>query len=103
MHTAALILMVLVLWWVGFCLLVLRDYRRRPQHSQPQPVTSPDETVPIPRWPSWRDCLACPTLFLFVPCLVLFHVVLFILIWPSFVIHRLYFSRNGDEGSQGQQ
>lgn len=80
---------ILVLWWAAFALLTVRDYRRRPRVAQPD--LPPGEVLPTPRWPSWRDCFARPVLFLLIPWFVLVHVLLFILIWPCFLLHRIYF------------
>ncbi len=36
-----------------------------------------------------RDFRERPTLFLLVPCGILLYAVLFVLIWPAFLIHKI--------------
>ena len=96
MHILAIILLLLVLWWIAFTLLIVRDYKRRAQ-LPPSPPIPPEELQELrrhlPQWPSWRDAftrralLAAterPTLLLIVPWVYLVHGVLCLLIWPCF-------------------
>jgi hypothetical protein len=103
MHILAIILLLLVLWWIAFTLLIVRDYKRRAQLPPPPPIP-PEELQEmrrhIPQWPSWRDAFTRraliavvkrPALLFIVPWVYFVHGVLFLLIWPCFPLHRVYF------------
>ena len=85
---------VLMLWWLAFSLLVMRDNIRRVRlraSKSPSTHDTDSEGFVAPTWPSWTDYLARPTLFLTVPFVALLHAFVFILIWPSFLLHRVFF------------
>ncbi len=103
MHILAIILLLLVLWWIAFTLLIVRDYKRRAQLPPPPPIP-PEELQEmrrqIPQWPLWRDAftrralfavIKRPALLFIVPWVYFVHGVLFVLIWPCFPLHRVYF------------
>lgn len=99
MRILIIISVSLVIWWVAFSLLVVRDHMRRARSPRPQPVLPPEELAQLPRWPAWRDCftrrallslIRRPTLLFIIPWVLLIHGVLFLLIWPCFPIHRAF-------------
>lgn len=85
---------ILATWWLAFALSVVRDNIRRVRlrANEPQPARETDsEPFVTATWPLWRDYLARPTLFIAIPFVFLLHALVFILIWPSFPLHRLFF------------
>ena len=87
----------LSIWWAALSLLTLRDYRRRKNASvKPPPEVSSEDEAVMPRnsLPSWCDFLRRPSLFWIVPWVLSVHAILLVLIWPLFVLHRLYFPRH---------
>ena len=89
---------VLLLWWIALSLLVVRDHIRRNKtrgDELPQENEADPHPFVAPKWPSWGDCLARPVLFVGVPLLFLFHVLVMVWNWPCFPIHRLFSSTFG--------
>ena len=93
MHILSIILILLAVWWIAFSLLVVRDQMQqaRLRASEPEPESAtPRELIPTPRFPTWRECLSRPSLFFIIPFVVVLHTGVFILIWPSMLIHRIF-------------
>ncbi|EEF58882.1 hypothetical protein [Pedosphaera parvula] len=94
MKTFAIILFAVMLWWLFVAILFARYYNQRIKQEAEKPVADiPQPDIPRPRWPTWREVLGRPTLFLIIPYVVSLHAFLFALIWPMFSVHRVYYPK----------
>jgi hypothetical protein len=81
---------LLVMWWVALTLLLISDHLRQPRSPRPEAVIPAEAMPSTSRWPSWRDYLARPILFVIIPWCALVHTVVLLAIWPCFPIHRFF-------------
>lgn len=102
MQVSSIILLSLVIWWIAFSICCASDKVRRPKPTtrapQDQPASSPEvERSSQPRWPSWSEFRAQPHLFLVVIGAGLIYGAFLVLIWPAFVIHRIWPGTRDDD------
>jgi len=98
MPLVPIISLSLILWWIALTFLTIRDYSQRIRSLQSQTGVPSEELPPVPRWPSWRECLARPVLLILIPGMIPLYVLLVLFIWPCFPLHRIYFPRGYTKG-----
>jgi hypothetical protein len=93
MQLLSLILLVLTIWWIAFALAVAADKSRKTRElarAQQKPSPVPPDLGQHPRWPSWSEYRARPSLFLIIPWCALLYGVVFVFIWPAIPIHKFW-------------
>lgn len=106
MNVLGPLLFLLGIWWVALSLLIAKDHveREKKRRRLPQPlVDGPQDLVDFtqPKWPSWGEFRARPALFFMIPWCGLLYILLFVLIWPGVLIHKIFvlYSRERDRKS----
>jgi hypothetical protein len=79
------------MWWIAFALLVASDKSQQAKNPEETEETMPPNIGrEQPRWPSWSEFRASPSLFLVAFYCALLYGIVLVLIWPAIPVHKIW-------------